>query len=82
MGSLREVRTLLSLVAASVGVLICVYQQHFTVEFAHPASFELVFQHRCGLVMVGAMAWAAVEVVNLGWREIRGPKATASDSAR
>ncbi len=65
MGRMRDagaVRTFLAVVAASVGVGICAYQQHFVLEL-NVSSWMEMLHHRCGLVMVAASVWMAVEVV-------------------
>jgi hypothetical protein len=53
---------MLALVAASVGVAICVVQQHFVLRLSPPTGLTTMFQHRCGLVMVAAVGWMVVEV--------------------
>ena len=53
-----------SILVASVGVVICVVQQHFRLQLTRPTGLWTMFHHRCGLVMVAAVGWMAVEVVN------------------
>jgi hypothetical protein len=59
---MRDLRVAGSLAAAAMGVLICLHQQHFVLDWRDPGGFGVVFEHRCGLVMVAAMAWMGVEV--------------------
>ncbi len=59
---MRDLRVACSLAAAAMGVLICVYQHHFVLDWRDPGGFGVVFEHRCGLVMVAAMGWMMVEV--------------------
>jgi len=61
MKTAAEVRTFLALSAASVGVLICVYQRHFTLRANWP-SFAEMFRHRCGRVMEASVCWLVVEL--------------------
>ncbi len=62
----------LALLAGAAGVLICLWQQHFTLEWS-TASAAIMFRHRCGLVMVAALCWVMLEVAVQAAR----PKATA-----
>jgi hypothetical protein len=61
-------RTILSVIAAVAGVLICVHQRHFVLDWRYPELFGVVFEHKCGIVMVAAMAWMLVEFGVAGWR--------------
>jgi hypothetical protein len=56
-----------SILAASVGVVICVVQQHFRLQLVRPTGLWVMFHHRCGLVMVAAVGWMAFEVGNAVW---------------
>jgi hypothetical protein len=51
----------LALVAGATGVLICLWQHHFTLQWS-AASVAVIFRHRCGLVMVAALVWVLLEV--------------------
>jgi ABC-type branched-subunit amino acid transport system ATPase component len=48
--------------AAAAGVLICVYQRHFVLDWRDPGGFGVVLEHRCGMVMVAAVSWMVMEV--------------------
>jgi hypothetical protein len=56
-----------SILAASTGVVICVVQHHFTLQLVRPTGLWTMFHHRCGLVMVAAVGWMAVEVGHAVW---------------
>jgi hypothetical protein len=50
----RDIITALALAVAATGILICLYQQHFTVSLHHPSSFAIATQHRCGRVLIAS----------------------------
>ena len=56
-----QLRILASLCAATLGVGICLYQQHFTLSFSDPHSFAVMTTHRCGLCMLFALTWMLAE---------------------
>ena len=60
-----RIRTFLALCAASTGVLICLYQHHFTLSFADPESFVRMMIHKCADTMLAGTSWMIFEVVNL-----------------
>jgi hypothetical protein len=65
-------RVLASLCAASLGVAICLIQQHFKLEL-DDRSLSVMTTHKCGCCMVIAMAWMVLEVAAacrraLGWK--------------
>ena len=60
-----EWRAAASVVAATVGVLICIHQHHVLLVLSEPSSFITVTQHRCGLVMLAGMLRFAGEAINL-----------------
>jgi len=62
---------MLSLVAASLGVVICTAKQHFVLRLSRPTGFTTMFQHRCGLVTVAAVCWMVFEVTLAVNRRIR-----------
>jgi hypothetical protein len=55
-------RVFVSICAASVGVLICAHQRHFTLSFAHPRSFLTMTHHKCGDVLLASVVWMLFEV--------------------
>jgi hypothetical protein len=57
------IRRFLSLVAATTGVLICLYQQHFELDLSDLSSFGEMLQHRCGIALTLAIAWAGAETL-------------------
>ncbi len=63
-----EVRCALAICAAALGVLIAIYQQHFTLSFSDRHSFHVMLTHRCGLTMIAGMAWMAAETATLTWK--------------
>jgi hypothetical protein len=73
-----QVRCALSIVAAAAGVFIAIHQRHFTLELDQPHSFYVMTTHRCGLVMMSAIAWMATECLALAL--VRRSAAGASES--
>jgi hypothetical protein len=62
-----RVRASLSICAATVGVLICLEQGHFRLSLAEPHSFVVMTTHRCGLVLLAAVAWMVAECCFAGF---------------
>jgi hypothetical protein len=63
-----EARTAAALVCATVVTLICLGEQHFTINRASLASPHLIDQHRCGRLFLLALAWLAIETTHLCFR--------------
>jgi hypothetical protein len=42
---------------------MCGMRGHVHVELLHPSTYSSPFEHRCGLVMVACLCWAAVEML-------------------
>jgi len=61
----NETRTFVAICGAAGMVLICLHQGHVVLDFARPASFRLLYQHRCGQMLLAALAWMTIEVLNL-----------------
>ncbi len=59
----RSLRSLLALGAATLATCICIVQRHVHIVLSKPATYTSPLHHRCGLLMLGCMAWAAVELL-------------------
>jgi len=64
--SAAERRTAAAIIAASVGVFICIIQHHFVFHPRFPIqSTEGQLIHRCGKCLLAALAWLLFESLNL-----------------
>lgn len=61
----HEHRALAALFAATLGVLICLGQRHFTLSLTHPSSFLAAAHHRCALCLYAAFTWLFLEALSL-----------------
>jgi len=73
-----ELRSAASIVAATVGVLICIHQHHVVLVLSEPSSYITVAQHRCGLVMLAGVLWFAGEAIHLGIRAAKSAQPVIS----
>jgi hypothetical protein len=60
-------RAFFSLCAASLAVVLCILQNHFTL-FLTEDSFLLMTRHRCSWVLMFTTAWCLVETTRLAFR--------------
>ena len=74
-----ELRTAAALVAAAIGVLICVHRRHFILVASDPSSVFTMMDHRCGLCLLASLCWLLVESANL---IIRSTKAQSVEPIR
>lgn len=58
----RSSRAVLAVCAATVATGICIVQRHVHVVLSRPETYTSPLHHRCGLLMLGCAAWAAVEM--------------------
>jgi len=60
-----ELRTAAALIAATIGVLICLHQRHFILVASEPSSILAMTQHRCGLCLLASLCWFFIESAHL-----------------
>ena len=61
----KMLRLGLSLAAVYLALVICQVEQHFQLTFSDPNSYALLFQHRCGILLVACLLWALFETATL-----------------
>lgn len=56
-------RLFLSYFAAVVSVVVVLAEHHVYFDFADPGTYTSPFEHKCGLMMIACLGWAAIETV-------------------
>jgi hypothetical protein len=62
-------RVLAAAIAAAVAISICVAQRHVRVVLSDPYTYASPLRHKCGLLMIGCVVWAMMELRRLLTRE-------------
>jgi len=57
--------------AVSLAILLCHTLKHFTIAFAHPSTWYVATQHRCGWVLIATLTWFLCETAKRAWRTAR-----------
>ena len=74
---LSYARVVAASLAAAISIVICIRQGHVHIVLSEPSTFSSPFDHRCGELMVGCIAWAVFEWM----RQIVAPPGPASNEA-
>lgn len=48
--------------AAAIAISICIAQHHVCVVLSEPYTYVSPFRHKCGLLMMGCVIWAMLDV--------------------
>jgi hypothetical protein len=65
MESMRYLRMMMAYVAAAAACIICIARGHVHVEVLQPATYHSFIEHRCGMLTLACVGWAAVEMLSL-----------------
>jgi hypothetical protein len=49
-------------IAAAIAIVICIAQGHVRVVLSEPYTYASPFRHKCGLLMIGCVIWAMLEL--------------------
>jgi len=55
-------RVIVAAIAAAIAIVICIAQRHVYVVLSNPHTYASPFRHKCGLLMIGCVIWAMVEL--------------------
>ena len=56
-------RVAAALMAAAISIAICIKERHVRIVLSQPATYDTVFHHKCGNLMVACVGWARFELV-------------------
>ena len=64
--------------AAVTAVFICIAQHHVHVVLYEPYTYASLFAHKCGLLMIGCVIWAMLELTRYSasrrWQPVSSTK--------
>ncbi len=60
-----ELHTAAALIAATLGVFICISQRHFILVASGPSSILTMTHHRCGLCLLASLCWLFIETAKI-----------------
>jgi hypothetical protein len=58
----NPLRMIAAATASSIATLICIAQRHVDVVLSEPYTYGSPFRHKCGLLMIGCVIWAMLEL--------------------
>jgi hypothetical protein len=57
-----HLRMIAAAIAAAIAISICIAQRHVRVVLAEPHNYASPLRHKCGLLMIGCVIWAMLEL--------------------